>query len=293
MERHDKEYYSKAVNYGNEIPVTKTSFYYLAANLYRLSLVCEALGEDDEALEHLDEAKYVAKVGGLYRNWMLLVVLLKLRTKYGEMGSLDKSDEYLGKAKWVVENLNQDYVSTIVEPLKEADKDLSKQVSPLVKLGEWYLDKAKITINPNDFTKANALFNAALVRSRHVRHEVNEYQILRKIVETYREYLVAFTKDDDGMSVDEIRNEIDSHKEWVAWERRIIKERVNEIDQNPETEDDYKVLNIKFHCTSFNLLYKQCLRSCIAKQKYFLNIHRTLVISSIYAYIVCSICFIK
>ena len=26
---HYKEYYTKAVNYGNEIPVTKTSFYYL------------------------------------------------------------------------------------------------------------------------------------------------------------------------------------------------------------------------------------------------------------------------
>ena len=26
---HHKEYHTKAVNYGNEIPVTKTSFYYL------------------------------------------------------------------------------------------------------------------------------------------------------------------------------------------------------------------------------------------------------------------------
>ena len=102
---HSKEYYSKAVNYGNEIPVTKTSFYYLAANLYRLSLVCEALREDDEALKHLDKAKRIAKVGGSSRNWMLLVVLLKLRKKYEEMGSLDKSDEYLRKAKNVAEEL--------------------------------------------------------------------------------------------------------------------------------------------------------------------------------------------
>ena len=50
---HSKEYYTKAVNYGNEIPVTKSSFYYLAANLYRLSLVCEALGEHDEDLRTL------------------------------------------------------------------------------------------------------------------------------------------------------------------------------------------------------------------------------------------------
>ena len=240
MGRHDKEYYSKAVNYGNKIPVTKTSFYCLAANLYRLSLVCEALGEHDEALKHLDEAKSIAKVGGLYRNWILLVVLLKLRKKYEEMGSLDKSDEYLREAKCVAENLYLDDVSTIVESLKEADKDLFKQVPPLVKLGEWYLDKAKTTMNPNDFTKANALFNAALVRSRHVRHEIDEDQILRRIFETYSEFLVAFAKDDE-MSADEIRNEIDSHKEWVAEKRKILKERVNEIHQNRETEKDYQV----------------------------------------------------
>ena len=165
------------------------------------------------------------------------------------MGSLNKSDEYLREAKCVAEELYLDDVSPIVESLKEADKDLSKQVPPLVKLGEWYLDKAKTTINANDFTKANALFNAALVRSRHVRHEIDEEQIMRKIVETYREFLVAFGKDDDGMSVDEIRNEIDFHKKWVAEKRKIFKKRVNEIDpkeidQNHETVKDYEVLKI-------------------------------------------------
>ena len=120
------------------------------------------------------------------------------------------------------------------------------------------MDKAKITINANDFTKANALFNATLVRSRHVRHEIDEDQILRQIVETYREFLVAFGKDDDGMSVDEIRNEIDSHKEWVAQKRKIFKERVNKIDQTRKTKQDAdKVLKIiMFHYTSFAFLNK-------------------------------------
>ena len=241
---HYKEYYTKAVNFGNEIPVNKTSFYYLAANLYRLSLVCEALGEDDEALKHLDKAKRIAKVGGSSRNWMLLVVLLKLRKKYEEMGSLNKSDEYLREAKCVADDLLLDDVSLIVESLKEAGQDLSKQVPPLVNLGEWYLDKAKTTINANDFTKANALFNAALVRSRHVRHEIDEDQILRRIVKTYREFLIACTKDGDRMSVDEIRHEIDSHKEWVACERRLCKERLNEIDQSYKTKKEDEVLII-------------------------------------------------
>ena len=171
------------------------------------------------------------------------------------MGSFDKSDEYLREAKWVAENLNQDHASTIVKSLKEAGKDLTKQVPPLVKLGEWYLDKAKTTINVNDFTKANALFNAALVRSRHVRHEIDEDQILRKIVGTYREFLVAFGKGDDGMSVDEIRNEIDSHKEWVAEKRKILKERMNDIDQNSETEQKDEVLKINVRYTLFFYLF--------------------------------------
>ena len=42
------------------------------------------------------------------------------------MGSLDKSDEYLREAKWVAEELYLDDVSTIIDTLKEADKDRTK-----------------------------------------------------------------------------------------------------------------------------------------------------------------------
>ena len=238
-----KKYYIQAVNHGKNISVPKTSFNYLAANLYRLSLACEALGEHAEALQHLHEAKRIAKVGGSYRNWILLVVLLKLKKKYEEMGSFDKSDKYLREAECVAENIYLDDVSTIVETLKKADKDLSKQVPALVKLGEWYLDKAKTTVNANDFTKADALFNAALVRSRHIRHDIDEDQILKRIVETYCEFLATFGKDGDGMSIDEIENEIeneiDSHKKWVARQRESFKKRV---DQNSETEQKDEVL---------------------------------------------------
>jgi hypothetical protein len=137
-------------------------------------------------------------------------------------------------------------VSATVEQLRAAGKDSSKQVPALLKLGEWYLKKAKTTSNGADFTKANGLYNAALVRSRSVNHEISEDQILRGIVETYREFLRAFAiKDDDGISVDEILNEIDSHKEWIARQRRIFKERVDEIDSSckpdDKTEREYEV----------------------------------------------------
>ena len=73
-------------------------------------------------------------------------------------------------------------VSLTVEQLKAAGSDVSKQVPPLLELGEWYLKQAKTSLNGSDFTKANALYNAALVRSRSVKHEIGEDQILRRIV---------------------------------------------------------------------------------------------------------------
>ncbi len=83
-------------------------------------------------------------------------------------------------------------IGIIVEQLKAVGTDASKLVPALVELGEWYLKKAKTTANGADFTKAGALYNAALVRSRLVNHETDEDKILRRIVETYREFLQAF-----------------------------------------------------------------------------------------------------
>ena len=135
-------------------------------------------------------------------------------------------------------------VSVAVEQLKAAGNDISKQVPALVELGEWYLKKAKTTSNAADFTKANALYNAALTRSRNINHGTGKDElILRGIVETYREFLNAFAKDDHGISSDAIQNEIDTHKEFLANERRTFKERVDEIDSNTnrKTEKHYEV----------------------------------------------------
>ena len=138
-----------------------------------------------------------------------------------------------------------DDVSDMAEKLKIAGTDMSKQVPALFKLGEWYLKKAKTTANGADFTKADALYNAALVRSRLVNHEIDEEKILTRIVETYQEFLYAFAGNEFEVSVDEIRNEIDSHKKFLADERRIIKERVKDIDsrfnRKDTTKDHYEV----------------------------------------------------
>ena len=142
----------------------------------------------------------------------------------------------------MVEEIN---VSDINEELKVAGTDLSKQVPALLKLGELYLNKAKTTKDGADFTKADALYNAALVRSRLVNHEIDEEQIITRIVETYQEFLYVFAGKELKVSVDEIRNEIDCHKKFLANERSIIKERVKDIDSRfnwqDATEDHYEV----------------------------------------------------
>ena len=139
-------------------------------------------------------------------------------------------------------------LSITVNQLRAAGTDLSKQIPPLLELGEWYLKKAKTTQNYTDFTKASALYNAALVRSRRANNKTDDNQIFQQIIETYREFVHVFVTiddQDDEFYEDEIGYEIDSHKEFLANERRIFEERANEIDScfntSDKTEDQYQV----------------------------------------------------
>ena len=132
----------------------------------------------------------------------------------------------------------------VAEQLRAAGGEVPKQIPPLLKLGKWYLKRAKTTADGGDFTKAGGLFNAALARSRLEENENDENEILREITETYREFLLAFAKD-KIISEDEIQNEMDSHKKWIADKRRVFKERVDQIDssftRNDESDDQYEV----------------------------------------------------
>ena len=134
--------------------------------------------------------------------------------------------------------------SAVAEQLRAAGSDVSKQISPLLQLGKWYLKRAKTTADGCDFTKAGGLFNAALARSRLLESGNDENEILQGISETYREILLAFAKD-KRISEDEIQDEVDSHKKWIAHERQIFKERVEKIDssfnRNDKTEEQYEV----------------------------------------------------
>jgi hypothetical protein len=160
-------------------------------------------------------------------------------------------------------------ISVTVEELRAAGSDVSKQMQALLNLGNCYLKKAKTTTNGDDFTKADALFNAALVRSKLVNHEISG-EILRKIVETYREFLLSSPNVAVEICANDIRHEIDSHKEFLANERRIFKERLDEIDScfntTDKTEDEYKVIkNYMF----INIWEYKCNFMCFLNGHYF------------------------
>lgn len=84
-----KEYYSEAVQIRNKlISLGKTTDFDLFDNLYKLSLTCEALGEEDEAFKLLQEAVEIEKVSGS-EDWQLWDDLIKLNVQF-EIGSFAK-----------------------------------------------------------------------------------------------------------------------------------------------------------------------------------------------------------
>lgn len=89
-----KEYYIKAVKIARKMSLNKNTCSVVLVNLYRLGLVCEELGEGDEALKHLEEARKIAKETGCKewcKEWVMVCVLAQLMKKYAMMGSIIKS----------------------------------------------------------------------------------------------------------------------------------------------------------------------------------------------------------
>ncbi len=85
-----KKCFTEGVNIFRKSPITKNTCYCVVSSLFRLSSICEVLGERDEALKHLEEAREVAKVVD-FNHVMVLDVLYKLSNKYNnEMRSFEQ-----------------------------------------------------------------------------------------------------------------------------------------------------------------------------------------------------------
>lgn len=75
-----KRYYIKAYNTQGRIPLNSNTVRNTVAILNRLNAACKALGQDDEALQYLDEARMMEKGDGT--NWEAMNVLLRFSDEY-------------------------------------------------------------------------------------------------------------------------------------------------------------------------------------------------------------------
>ena len=101
-----KEYYIKAVEIVRKITSTKNTSPGLVSSLYGLSSICEILGEKEESLKHLEEAREVSKSAGS-ETLMVATVLLELGMKYNEHGCVEKGKICLQETKEIAESLAQ------------------------------------------------------------------------------------------------------------------------------------------------------------------------------------------
>lgn len=107
-----KEYYSKAFKIcltKNTRPGVHHTDYtlHLPKILYRLSVVCTALGEHNEALKNLEEARKMANDAG-FKHWIVVEVLVELIRKYAQMGYILKSIVCYVEAGEIAKSLPKD-----------------------------------------------------------------------------------------------------------------------------------------------------------------------------------------
>ena len=72
-----KDYFIEVVKIRRKLPITKDTCEGFVSALYHITSICETLGEQDDALKFLEEARDVAKAGG-YNDWDVVYILLKL-----------------------------------------------------------------------------------------------------------------------------------------------------------------------------------------------------------------------
>ena len=99
-----KKYYSQAVEIHRKIPLTITTCPSFVSSLCQLSRINDVLGEEDEAIKHLEEARKIANIFG-YKHKVVLSVLFELAMKYLAIGTVAKHDECHEEAKKIANSL--------------------------------------------------------------------------------------------------------------------------------------------------------------------------------------------
>ena len=110
-----REYGTKSVDVDRKLSKTIDGCPSVAFRLHTLSEICHALGEQDEALKRLEEARAILQAASS-RHALLLMILSELMIRYYLMGSIDK-------LVTTAESFPGDYIDHLMEVLDMLTND--------------------------------------------------------------------------------------------------------------------------------------------------------------------------
>ena len=116
-----KKYCDEAINIERKNPKIEDDCPGLVIILFKLSVICEDLGEESQAVVHLEEAREIAKAAGS-KHHIVFEVLLKLVTKYFRMFSFVKCKMYLDEALEIANTIPKENAPANVLKLLELKK---------------------------------------------------------------------------------------------------------------------------------------------------------------------------
>ena len=103
-----KKYCMEAIKIAQKIPLTKNKYRNAMKNFHLLATICLIIGEQNEALKYLEEARKIAKDIG-HKEWMVVCILVDLTKIHAEMGSILQCIICYLEAREIAKSLPKEY----------------------------------------------------------------------------------------------------------------------------------------------------------------------------------------